>query len=314
MRQSRFYAVVIGSLLLWSSVEALAQTCPVPSSPEEARTLAGENFSAAQEAYEMGRPLRALNHYRCSYQLYPHQSTLYNLATLAQGIGESQIAVDAFREHLERFPEADERNEVLQRLQTIEAQLAALAPPPEPTPPPQPVPPPAQPVQGAGWGPAPEPQSPPVQPAQDAGWGQAPEPQAPVTEVPIQEDLGTTTAGRRLAWIALSLGGATAVMGGVLMGLASNLNAQFHDEIEDRQISIDELNVIGDQGWSYYVSSWVLMGTGAALLVTSIVLFAAVPGRTSSVNASSPRRRLSAVLSPYVTEDNGFGLTFNGMF
>jgi hypothetical protein len=302
MRQNRWCAAMVGGAILFLSAQAFAQTCPIAASDEEARTLARENFSAAQEAYEMGRPLRALVHYQCSYRLVPHQATLYNLAVLAQGIGENQVAIDSCREFLQRFPAADEAGDIAERLATLEEQQAPPPPPPvEPSPPVELSPPP-----------------PPPAPPQEQTWvGPSTEPEPTVQPEPQPEDQGSAgrvTTGRVFAWTTMGLGVAVAAVGAVFMGLSSGLNDDFHQEIDAREISLAELNEIGDQGWNYYVTSWVLMGAGAAFVVTSIALFAAIPGRTSPTLEASNGRGFSASFSPYFTADNGFGLNVNGRF
>jgi tetratricopeptide (TPR) repeat protein len=303
MRRENWSAalVVVATLVFWVG-EARGQSCPTAATPEEARALAGENFAAAQEAYEAGRPLRALNHYQCSYRLVPHHATLYNLGVLAQGIGEVAVALAAYREYLARFPSDVEATEIAERLAALEASIGAPAPEPEPEPvepapapappPPPPPPPPPAPVEGSGQ-----------------GWGAAPPPAEPPQTVP---DEGRVSTGRIMAWVTLGLGVAAGTMGGVFMGLASNLNAEFHSEIAARQISLDELNAIGDRGYAYYVASWVMLGVGAALAVTSIVLFAAVPARTSTA-AGASRGRV-ALVTPYIAGAEGFGLALAGRF
>lgn len=306
MKPMKWSVVLLAGAIWFVQAEAYAQTCPIASSDEEAQTLARENFSAAQEAYELGRPLRALAHYRCSYQLVPHHATLYNLGVLAQGIGEANVAMEAFREYLQRYPAADAAGEIAERLATLETQQPA---PPEPEPVVQPAPQP-QPQ------PAPQPQPQPAQPQPgEQGWVSAAPPPSTLPEEPVDPSAGgRVSTGRIMAWVTMGLGVATGALGGVFMGLASSRNQEFHDEIDARELSLNELNAIGDEGYSYYVTSWIMLGTAAALLVTSTVLFAAVPARRPVTTASSRDRRFRAVLSPYVTPDSGYGLTLNGSF
>ncbi len=286
-RETWYVAVAVGIALLTLGGNASAQfVCPSPSSAEEARTLAGENFAAAQEAYEMGRPMRALAHYQCSFQLAPHHNTLYNIGVLAEGIGELQTAIESYREYLSRFPDAPETDDITQRLASVRARMPA-EPEPEPTPPPEPEPTPPPP-------PEPEPTPPPP----------PPEPQP-------EPEQGGTTIGRIMAWVSLGLGVAIAGAGGALYGVAASRNAEFLTERDDRDWTYNELDAFGQSGWGLEIAGWVLMGTGLAAIAASVVLFVALPARHPAGTASRDGQR--ATLVPMLGEGT-LGLSFSGSF
>ena len=290
-RETWYVAVVVGVTLLTLGGSANAQfVCPSPSSPEEGRTLAGENFAAAQEAYEMGRPMRALAHYQCSYQLAPHHNTLYNIGVLAEGIGELQTAVESYREYLSRYPDAPERDDITGRLAGLRARMPVT---PEPTPPPTP--------------PEPEPTPPPTPPEPEP----TPPPPPPEPEPQPEPEQGGTTIGRIMAWVTLGLGVAIAGAGGALYGVAASRHNEFELELEREVMTYNELDELGQSGWGLELAGWVLMGTGLAAIAASVVLFVALPARHPAGTASGDQRR--ATITPMLGEGT-LGLSFSGSF
>jgi tetratricopeptide (TPR) repeat protein len=294
----RLRALIVGFLVL-GSVEGTAHAqfvCPSASSPEEARTLAGENFAAAQEAYEAGRPRLALQHYQCSFQLSPHHNTLYNIGILAESIGELQVALESYQSFLGQFPDATERPEIERRLGSLMDRMPAAQPEPAPPPPPPPEPPPPPPPPP----PEPAPQPQPMQPT--------PPPE------PVPEDAGRLTTGRILAYVTLALGLAATLTGGALYGVAAYYHSEFEYQLDQGEWTYQEVDDWSWTGLYLETAGWVLMGTGLASLAASIVLFAAVPARRPVEGTADVGGRARASVAPIIGGDGSLGLVLNGVF
>ncbi len=151
---------------------------------DAAATEARAAFEAGQAAYEAGRFDAALSYFERAYELTSEPDVLYNIATVHDRLRHDREALEAYRGYLEGRPDAPDRANVEARIEALEATLSEPEPEPEPEPNLEPEP-------------DPEPPAPP----------------APETHV-VTRDPGPGP------WVLVGVGGAIAVAGGVLVGVA----------------------------------------------------------------------------------------------
>lgn len=313
--------------------------CPEASNNEERRTFAREHFGAAQEAYDAGRPLASLEHYRCSNRQVPHPDTLYNIGVLAEGIGQLETARDAYEDYLERYPDSEARGDVQTRLRNVQERI-----PDEPSSPSQPQPQPtptnpAMPMQPIQFQPQPQ-QLQSLQPvAQPQPYVGQPQPATVQPQPPVPRR--RRTAARVAAIVTLPVGLVMTALGGGLYGAAVVRNDNFQTDIDDRIVNRDWLEEEARIGRRREVSGWTMMGLGATTVVTSIVLFAVFPrfrstetpassdtsagtegtedtegseGTETPAATSSRSRGFAAIAAPFFSSDGGLGLSMTGRF
>ncbi len=66
--------------------------------------------------------------FQCSYRLAPHQTTLFNIGESAELAGDVELALSAFRQYQERYPEAIGRSDVQQRVSELERVRDSMPP------------------------------------------------------------------------------------------------------------------------------------------------------------------------------------------
>jgi tetratricopeptide (TPR) repeat protein len=118
--------------------------CPSepPAGLARRRSLARTWFERGEAAFRSGRLTDAERAYICALRLSPHAYTAFNLGTVAERLGDLDLAIDAYETYLRpAAPDAPDRNEVsaalarLQRERTrVQTQLTP-AHPDEPRPP-----------------------------------------------------------------------------------------------------------------------------------------------------------------------------------
>lgn len=246
---------------------AIAQEegCPEPSSPERTRALAAQAFNEGEALFE-SHDCGAIEKFQCSFNLFPHPSTLFNIGRSAEQCDRPELAVDVYQRFIAVYPDNSGRSEVETRLRSVEQRVAVLEQrvdrletPPEP-PPPEPEP-------------EPEPTPEPVPPEP------VPQPRA-----------GMAIAG----WASLGVGGALFLTSiGLLAGAASHANKLEDILAQDELPSEEELQAYANQGRSLQVSGWVLFGVGSAVLITGVVL--TVLARLRRNSAFSDRSTVGSV-------------------
>jgi len=149
------------AILIFMPAAARAAECPAssPEDPQERRRLAKEWFATAESAENAGSDAEATRAYACSYKMVAHPFTAYNLGRVAERSGDSELALKMYKAYLTLKPDAQDKDEVKDKVKALEEKLAVGAsaptepplatdgtaenPPPqeELTPPPQPKPP-----------------------------------------------------------------------------------------------------------------------------------------------------------------------------
>ena len=148
------------AILSFMPSAARAAECPAssPEDPQERRKLAKEWFATAESAENAGNDAQATRAYACSYKMVAHPFTAYNLGRVAERSGDSELALKMYKAYLTLKPDAQDKDEVKDKVKALEEKLAAgpttpaepqasegsagnlppqeeLAPPPEPRPP-----------------------------------------------------------------------------------------------------------------------------------------------------------------------------------
>ena len=120
----RFALVAITVFLTASSVRA--QECPsdIPDDSGVRRVQAKKWFSKGQTASEGGDDIAALKAYQCSLRYVSHGFTAYNIAQIAERIGDLEVAIASYSQYLLLVPEAKDAQEVNDKVIALKERLA----------------------------------------------------------------------------------------------------------------------------------------------------------------------------------------------
>ena len=193
-----------------------AEDCPgeIPDDAGLRRTLAKKWFSKGETEARAGNDVQALKAYQCSMTFVPHGFTAFNVAQIAERIGDVEVAIEGYRQYLLLVPEAKDAQEVNERVETLKERLvraregAASEPPLEA-------------LMRKGQ-----------EPRSETAVAEPPPAQAVTAPEPDESlwDSWRTSSRRTLAWVALGGGGALA-LGGVLSNvLARNSMSTCREE------------------------------------------------------------------------------------
>lgn len=100
-----------------------------PTHDEEARAL----FAAGRAAFAEGRYDEALTRFVRAHELSGRPQLLYNIGVSADRLRRDEAALRAFRAYVEAVPDAENRAEIVARIEILERELAARTGPPTPT-------------------------------------------------------------------------------------------------------------------------------------------------------------------------------------
>jgi len=267
---------ILGIVLFLSAPAWAEHECSQRGAPAANRSRASEEFEEGQRLYDRADYRGAIEHFQCSYRLAPHHATLFNIGESAERAGDIDLALSAFRQYLERYPEADGRSNVQQRVGNLERARSPEVPPEAPD--------------------------------------DVPSPEVPVDPSERTVEMRMTVE-RRVAWITLALGVAIGTGGGVLYGVASGRNDEYLADRESFERGEDigsdqtELDSRAQSGAGLEAGGWALMCIGLASLAASVVLFLAFDGEEPLVLDES-----RAFLTPFIGADEATGLSFGGAF
>ena len=120
----RFALVAITALLTANSVRA--QECPsdIPDDSGVRRVQAKKWFSKGLSASETGDDIAALKAYQCSLRYVSHGFTAYNIAQIAERIGDLEVAIASYSQYLLLVPEAKDQQEVNDKVIALKERLA----------------------------------------------------------------------------------------------------------------------------------------------------------------------------------------------
>jgi tetratricopeptide (TPR) repeat protein len=120
----RFVAPALAVALLAGPV--LAEECPdvVPEQNDARRALAKEWFTRGDESINRGDDLAALKAFQCSLKFVPHGFTAFNIAQIAERVGDLELAVSSYNQYLLLVPDAKDAGEISQKVEILKQRLA----------------------------------------------------------------------------------------------------------------------------------------------------------------------------------------------
>jgi hypothetical protein len=237
---------------------------PTPADPAEARALAGSLFGQASDRGQAGDWSGSQALFACSYVVFPHPNTLFNVGLAAEHAGDLETAEAALAGCLEDAPAADFAAQAIELLAGVRAR-----------------PPPAEEDAADGdddAGGAP--------PATDAGLAETTEPDAfwPPADAAVETPVAAADAGREesaamsawetAGWSLLGTGLGVALLGGgTFSGLAAAERSGFDDVPADSAWSVAELHADRYRLYSDVAIASAAVGGVAALLGAALLLF-----------------------------------------
>jgi len=250
----RFVATSLAAFLFAGS--ALAEECPdtVTEDSGVRRQQAKKWFSKGEDAIKLNDDLVALKAYQCSLKFVPHGFTAFNIAQIAERVGDLELAVASYNQYLLLVPDAKDLDDINRKVEALKERLARVKQ-----------------QEKAAKAPKPAPVARPIEP---------PPVVAPTTQGSEQGqgavDVSTTESSgpnyRTYAWI--SYGGAAAfVLGGVITNLMSRSKMETCREKYSQNDRVAADSSCSDAKPLAY-TSYVLFGIGgaAAALGTFFVL------------------------------------------
>jgi hypothetical protein len=122
----RFALAAVTVLLTAGSVRA--EECPddIPEDSGVRRVQAKKWFAKGQTASSEGDDVTALKAYQCSLRFVPHGFTAYNIAQIAERIGDLEVAIASYSQYLLLVPEAKDAQEVNEKLESLKDRLAKV--------------------------------------------------------------------------------------------------------------------------------------------------------------------------------------------
>jgi len=120
----RLALAAIAVFLTASSVRA--EDCPsdIPEDSGIRRVQAKKWFSKGQTASNEGDDVAALKAYQCSLRYVPHGFTAYNIAQIAERIGDLEVAIASYGQYLLLVPDAKDAQEVNEKTIALKERLA----------------------------------------------------------------------------------------------------------------------------------------------------------------------------------------------
>jgi hypothetical protein len=117
--------VSIALAVLLAASSALAEDCPteIPEDAGQRRQLAKKWFARGESEARAGDDLASLKAYQCSLSFVPHGFTAYNVAQLAEKIGDLDLAIGSYEQYLTLVPEAKDAKEVGEHVVALKERL-----------------------------------------------------------------------------------------------------------------------------------------------------------------------------------------------
>jgi tetratricopeptide (TPR) repeat protein len=103
-----------------------AEDCPgqVPEDAGARRAQAKKWFAQGQTAADAGDDVSAIKAYQCSLKFVPHGFTAYNLAQVAERVGDLEAAIRSYDQYLLLVLDAKDAQEVKDRVAALKLRLA----------------------------------------------------------------------------------------------------------------------------------------------------------------------------------------------
>lgn len=102
---------------------------PPPPSDDAAMAQAKQHFEAGKNAYNSGDYAGAIREFKAAESLRPSPILDYNIGLANEKLGKKRVAVKYYRRYLNLQPNARNKDEVEQRINGLEAQIAQEPPP-----------------------------------------------------------------------------------------------------------------------------------------------------------------------------------------
>jgi len=109
----------LSCILALSAATVLAQ----PAAQAQDTTKARDAFLKGQALYLKKKFKDALGEFQTSYAAKPHPATMYNIARCEDQLGDLLHAMTSYKEYLRQSPQADDADEVVKAIASIEQRL-----------------------------------------------------------------------------------------------------------------------------------------------------------------------------------------------
>ncbi len=223
-------------ILSWSAVAAAEEypPCDKPPSPDDTEAAKGMH-KAAEQYYNKARYDRAIASWKDAYSFdCTAHRLLINVGNAYEKLGNTAKAVDAFEVYVARMGDAADPN-IVEKVANLREQLRgpALV---APDPVPDPIP------------------EPVIVPVPD----------------PDGSDANDPGVG---PWILLGGGVATAIVGGVLLGVGAGQEADALDRCPDRKCEDPELKALGNDGLNLQIAGGTVLAVGLVAAAGGLVWY-----------------------------------------
>lgn len=121
---TRIATTVLTVILAAGTVRA--EDCPteVPEDTAKRRALAKQWFSTGESATKDNNDVDALKAYQCSLKFVQHGFTAYNIAQVAERVGDLELAIASYNQYLLLVPDATDARDVSERIEVLKDRLA----------------------------------------------------------------------------------------------------------------------------------------------------------------------------------------------
>ena len=101
------------------------EPCPEPDREDKAalRTLAKKWFEKGEQCSRERDDVNAIRAFQCSLSFIPHGFTAFNLAEVAERVGDLDLAISNFKTYLTLVPEAEDKADVERRIVVLQERL-----------------------------------------------------------------------------------------------------------------------------------------------------------------------------------------------
>jgi hypothetical protein len=112
--------------VVFAASPVLAEECPdyVPEDPSSRRVQAKYWFAQGEAAGKGNDNVAALKAYQCSLKFVPHGFTAFNIAQIAERIGDLELAITSYNQYLLLAPDAKDGQEVNEKVEALKIRLA----------------------------------------------------------------------------------------------------------------------------------------------------------------------------------------------
>jgi tetratricopeptide (TPR) repeat protein len=117
-----YLRVILLGLFLTTNIWA-EERCLRPESESQAKMLAGKHFAEAQKLIKKGDLPNAVKEFLCSFKIYPHPNTIYNIAKVYEEMGDLEKSIEYFELYLKDLKDEKERQEISAYIKELKKKL-----------------------------------------------------------------------------------------------------------------------------------------------------------------------------------------------